>query len=258
MRAMGAREVLSGLGVLGSRRPGRWLGARVGGDVLDLALLGAAMASGANRRARVALALAAVAGVAALDLLSSQQVASHPRARPRERPRAGTVPVQVDLVVNKDPRTCYDYWRDFANFPRFMRHVEDVKVLDERRSHWTVMAPAGQRIEWDAEIVEDVPGERIAWKAGPTASVPNAGVVRFEPATGGRGTIVRVRMHYRPPAGELGSMVAHLFGEAPELQARHDLRRFKQVLETGEVPTTAGQPSGRRSAAARLMKKVSP
>jgi uncharacterized membrane protein len=258
MRAMGAREVLSGLGVLRSPRPGRWLGARVGGDVLDMALLGLALTSGANRRARVGLALAAVAGVAALDLVSSQQVASHPRAKPRERPRTGTIPVRVDLVVNKRPQECYDYWRDFSNFPRFMRHVEDVRVLDEKRSHWTVAGPAGRRIEWDAEIVEDVPGERIAWKAGAKAEVPNAGVVRFEPATGGRGTIVRIRMHYRPPAGELGSMVAHLLGEAPELQARHDLRRFKQVLETGEVPTTAGQPSGRRSAAARLMKKVSP
>jgi uncharacterized membrane protein len=258
MRAMGAREVMSGLGVLGSRNPGRWLGARVGGDMVDLALLGAAMASRGNRRVRVAFALAAVAGVAALDLLSSQQVARHPKATPRERPRAGTVPVQVDLVVNKDPQACYRFWRDLENFPRFMRHVEDVKVLDERRSHWTVMGPAGRRVEWDAEIVEDVPGERIAWKAGPRASVPNAGVVRFEPAPGGRGTILRLRMHYRPPAGEIGSMVAHLFGEAPELQARHDLRRFKQMLETGEVATTAGQPSGRRTAVARLMKKVSP
>jgi len=257
MRAMGAREVLSGLGVLGSRHPGLWLGARVGGDMLDMALLVAALSSAANRRVRIGLALAAVAGVAALDLLSSQQVASHPKARLRERPRAGTVPVRVDLVVNKDPDTCYRFWRDFANFPRFMRHVQDVKVLDERRSHWTLSAPAGRSVQWDAEIVEDVPGERIAWKAGPRAAIPNAGVVRFEPATGGRGTIIRVRIHYRPPGGELGSMVAHVFGEAPELQARHDLRRFKQVLETGEVPTTAGQSSGRRTAVARLMKKVS-
>jgi uncharacterized membrane protein len=258
MRAMGAREVLSGVGVLRSPRPGRWLGARLGGDIVDMALLGLAMASGTNRRTRVALALAAVAGVAALDLVSSQQVASHPRAKPRERPRTGTIPVRVDLVVNKSPQECHAFWRDFSNFPRFMRHVEDVRILDDKRSHWTVSGPAGRHLEWDAEIVEDVPGERIAWKAGAKAEVPNAGVVRFEPATGGRGTIVRLRMHYRPPAGELGSMVAHLFGQAPELQARHDLRRFKQVLETGEVPTTAGQPSGRRTAAARLMKKVSP
>jgi uncharacterized membrane protein len=199
-----------------------------------------------------------VLGVTMLDLLSSQQVARHPRAKMRERPRAGTIPVRVDLIVNKSPDECYAFWRDFQNFPRFMRHVEEVRLLDDKRSHWTVAGPGGTRVQWDAEVIEDVPGERIAWSSGANAQVQHAGAVRFEAAPGARGTIVRVRLQYRPPAGELGSMVAHLFGEAPELQARHDLRRFKQVIETGEVPTTSGQPSGRRTAVARTMKKVSP
>jgi uncharacterized membrane protein len=259
MRAMGARELASGLGILRARYPGHWLGARVGGDVLDLALLAAAMVSPHSRsRARIMTAVAAVLGVAALDLLSSQQVMSHPRAKMRERPRDGSIPVRVDLIVNKSPDECYAFWRDFSNLPRFMRHVEEVRVIDDKRSHWKVHGPAGTHVEWDAEIVEDVPNERIAWSSGANAEVSNAGVVRFERAAGGRGTIIRVRMQYRPPAGEMGSLLAHLFGEAPELQARHDLRRFKQVIETGEVPTTAGQPSGRRTATSRLMKQVSP
>jgi uncharacterized membrane protein len=258
MRALGAREIASGLGVLRAVRPGRWLGARVGGDAIDLALLGAALASRQSRRPRVALALAAVLGVAMLDLLSSQQVARHPRAQLRERPRGGVVPVRVDLIVNRTPQECYAFWRDFTNFPRFMRHVEEVRVIDDRRSHWTVTGPAGTHVQWDAEVVEDVPGERIGWHSGTDAQVRHAGVVRFERAPGGRGTIVRIRMTYHAPAGEIGALVANAFGVAPELQARHDLRRFKQVIETGEVPTTAGQPSGRRTAAARLMKETSP
>ena len=121
------------------------------------------------------------------------------------------------------------------------------------------MAPsAGRTVAWDAEIVEDVPNERISWRSLEDAEVPNAGVVRFEPAPGGRGTVVRIRLHYRPPGGEIGAALAHAFGEAPDQQVREDLRRFKRVLETGEVPTTDGQSSGRRSTAARLTSKVSP
>ena len=121
-----------------------------------------------------------------------------------------------------------------------------------------VKAPAGRTVEWDAEVTEDRPDEAIGWKAAEGADIENSGTVRFEPGPAGRGTVVRVRLRYRPPAGALGAAVAKLFGEEPRQQAQEDLRRFKRVMEIGEVPTTEGQPAGRRSSVARLFAKVSP
>jgi uncharacterized membrane protein len=129
----------------------------------------------------------------------------------------------------------YAFWRDFTNLPRFMRHLESVTVLDERRSHWVAKAPAGQSVEWDAELTEDRPNEAIGWRATEGATVWNAGVVRFQPAPGGRGTEVRVDLSYDPPLGKLGSKVAMFWREEPGQQVQDDLRHLKQVLEIGEV-----------------------
>jgi uncharacterized membrane protein len=116
-----------------------------------------------------------------------------------------------------------------------MAHLESVQVLDDRRSHWKAKAPAGTTVEWDAETIEDRPNELIAWRSLPDATVPNSGTVRFKDAPGDRGTEVLVQLSYQPPGGKVGALIAKLFGEEPKQQVKGDLRRFKQVMETGEI-----------------------
>ena len=153
--------------------------------------------------------------------------------------------VKQTFTVNRTPAECYTFWRDFQNLPRFMTHLKSVQVLDAKRSRWTAKAPLGASVAWDAEIINERPDELIAWQSIGESDVDNAGSVRFHPAPAGRGTEVTVELNYEPPGGRLGRSVAWLLGEEPDLQVREDLRRFKQIMETGEVPTVAGQPSGR-------------
>jgi uncharacterized membrane protein len=228
LRAFGARELAAGVGILSTRRrPAGWMWARVAGDALDLAALGTALNSDESDKRRLGGAIAAVAGVTALDVLTSTRLSRETRAERFEFERA--------ITVNRPPDEVYSFWRELSNLPRFMRHLESVQVLDGARSHWRAKAPAGRSVEWDAEITEDRPNELIAWRSLPGADVDNSGVVRFRPAPGGRGTEVHVLMHYDPPAGALGAIVAKLFGENPTQQVSDDLRAFKQVIETGEV-----------------------
>jgi uncharacterized membrane protein len=156
------------------------------------------------------------------------------------------VHVAQSFTINKTPWDLYQYWRDFENLPRIMTHLKSVQVIDERRSHWIAKAPsiAGGQVEWDAEIINDEPNALIAWRSLEGADVDNAGSVRFVPAPGDRGTQVRVVLDYIPPAGQVGRFIAKLFGEEPEQQIREDLRNFKRMMETGEVPTIEGQPRG--------------
>ncbi len=230
MLALGLREMTSGIGILSQPQSSTWLWSRVGGDLMDLALLGRALKTEEGDRGRLAAAAAAVAGVTLLDVVASRRVADASGARPRE-----SQPVTRSLTINRPPDEVYAFWRNFENLPRFMEHLESVRVLDDRRSRWTAKAPAGRTVEWDAEITDDEPGARIAWRSTEGADVPNAGQVRFLPAPGGRGTELHVEMRYDPPVGKLGTVVAKLFGEEPALQVDGDLRRFKQVMETGEV-----------------------
>lgn len=139
------------------------------------------------------------------------------------------------VTINRSAAELYNYWHDFQNLPRFMNHLEEVQATGPGRSHWRAKAPAGKTVEWDAEIIEDHPGEYIAWRSLEGADVPNAGAVRFLPAATGRGTVVQVELRYDPPGGPVGSAVAKLFGEEPTRQVWEDLHRFKQVMETGEV-----------------------
>jgi len=162
--------------------------------------------------------------------------------------------VEKSVTINRPAEDLYRFWRDFANLPRFMKHLESVRVSGERRSHWVAHGPAGTNAEWDAEISEDRPNQLIAWRSLDGADVDNAGTVRFEPATGGRGTVVRVVFDYTPPAGAFGAAVARLFGEEPSQQVEGDLRRFKNIMEAGEIPSTTGQPEGKRSAIGAMLK----
>jgi uncharacterized membrane protein len=149
------------------------------------------------------------------------------------------------ITINKSPKELYQFWRNLDNLPRFMEHLDSVEVLDDRRSHWVAKAPAGMKVEWDAEIINEVENERIGWRSLEGSQINNAGSVQFKPAPDGRGTEVDVTLKYDPPAGALGAAFAKLFGEEPEQQIREDLRRLKQLMETGEIPTNDNQPSGR-------------
>ncbi len=243
MRAMGVRELASAPGILDRPRPAGFLFARVAGDALDLAVLGAALRARGSVRARVAAAMAAVAGVTVLDVIASAKTSRS--ADPTTG--GGAVRAQGAITVNRPPDEVYRFWRDVENLPRFMAHLESVHGQGDVRSHWVARAPAGGTVEWDAEVVEDVPGSLVAWRSLDGAEVPNSGTVRLAPAPGGGATEVRVDLEYRPPLGAVGAAAARLFGEDPAQQIKDDLRRFKQVVETGDVVRSDGSPDGTRT-----------
>lgn len=143
------------------------------------------------------------------------------------------------VTINRPRHELFAYWRDFTNLPTFMENVERVEILDDQRSRWVVKAPAGGTVEWVAQITEQADGAFIAWASQEGADVPNSGRVDFRDAQGGRGTIVSATILYDPPGGTIGKIVAKLFQREPAIQARRDLRRFKQLMETGEIATGA-------------------
>jgi uncharacterized membrane protein len=152
-------------------------------------------------------------------------------------------------TVNKPASEVYRFWRSFENLPTFMAHVDDVRTNTDGSSHWSVSAPFGRTVEWDATTTEDVPDRRISWRSTKKADVANEGSVEFVPAPGDRGTEVHVHISYDMPGGRLGKAAAKYFGEDPNQQLDDDLRRFKQVLETGEVVRSEGAPGGKRARA---------
>jgi uncharacterized membrane protein len=147
------------------------------------------------------------------------------------------VNVEAAIEILRPQQEIYAYWRSLDNLPSFMDHLVDVRDIDGRRSHWVAKGPLGVHVEWDAEIIKDVPPELISWKTVDDADVVSAGSVWFKQAPGDRGTIVRVRLQYDPPAGKLGATVAWMLGDDPQTAIEEDLERFKQLLETGEVST---------------------
>jgi uncharacterized membrane protein len=149
------------------------------------------------------------------------------------------VKVERSVTIEQPRAELFAFWRNFENLPRFMEHLVSVRVDSPTRSHWQAKAPAGRTVEWDAEIVNEVPDEIIAWKSVGEPDVSNAGAVNFSDAPGGRGTVVRVTLDYEPPAGRVGAILSHFFSEEPDRQIREDLRKFKQLLETGEITTSA-------------------
>ena len=240
MRALGVREITSGLGLLSQRGTAAWAWSRVAGDAMDLALLGAAARSPMSDQKRIAMAATAVVGVAALDIYASRRLQAEPVELQDEV-------ITQSLAINATPEALYKFWRNVENLPRFMSHLESVTATGDRTSHWVAKAPAGMSVEWDAQIVRDDPNEGLAWETVEGSEIRHQGTVRFEPARSGRGTIVRVELHYVPPGGKVGVHLARALGEEPNVQIKDDLRRLKQLLETGEVATIIGQPSGRRT-----------
>ncbi|MBF2063137.1 MAG: SRPBCC family protein [Calothrix sp. C42_A2020_038] len=155
------------------------------------------------------------------------------------------IKVEKTVTINKPADELYRFWHNFENLPSFMKHLKEVKVLDNKRSHWVATAPLGTSVEWDAETLEDRENEFISWVSTEEADVENSGFVRFQKAPGDRGTEVKIVMEYTPPGGALAAVFAKLFGEEPEQQIGDDLRRFKMLMEAGEIATTEGQPRGK-------------
>jgi uncharacterized membrane protein len=153
--------------------------------------------------------------------------------------------IRVDeaVTIHRTPQDLYSFWRNFENLPRFMKHLLSVSSHGNR-SRWVAQAPGDMQVEWEAEIISDVPNEMISWRSLPGSQIDTAGSVHFIAAPGDRGTEVKVELQYRPPGGILSALVARLFGEEPAQQVREDLRHFKQLMEAGELPTTEGQPQG--------------
>jgi uncharacterized membrane protein len=196
-------------------------------------MIGAAalVAYGLTRRSKAGTALAAAGGLLAYKAT---------KASPAE---AGT---QVTFLVNASTDEAYRLWRNFAGLPRFMVHLKSVRELDRSRSEWIALGPAKREVCWTAEITEDRANERIAWRSLSNSEIQTNGSVNFRPDPQGRGTYVSVDLHYGVPGGPLTSGLAALFGKNPEFVVREDVRRFKQLLESGEVPTTWGQTHGPR------------
>lgn len=225
LRACGLRELGAGLGVLLSARKRPWLWARTAGDVVDLALLGAAPALGGAKLERVAVAATAVLGITALDILAANRV-------PQQEEDASPT-MRASVTIGATPAEVYAFWRKLSNLPRFMTHLETVREVNRHRSHWRAKGPAGAPLEWDAEIVDDQPNERIDWVAQHSSAIAHRGSVTFLSAPGG-GTEIRVHIDAAPTGFTVGRAVRILNMVVSE-QMQADLRRFKQVMELGEV-----------------------
>jgi uncharacterized membrane protein len=236
VRAMGARELVSGMAILANpkRSAGAW--SRVAGDGLDLWLLQQTSRRGDVDRGRWLAATAAVLGVTIADLLCAQELRAHENRTVTSQRRSH---LERAITINKPLDEVYRFWRDFANLPKVTRSVEAVRELGDRRSHWKVRTPTGVAIAWEAEITDERPNERLGWRSisGP---VNHLGAIAFRRAPGNRGTEVRVTVNYEPPAGPIGSGMAWLFDGTLERRIQEDLRRCKQFLETGEIPISEG------------------
>lgn len=199
------------------------------------ALLGAAV----RKRSPTAFAAAALG---ALPLVYRGTTGRWPLP---QKLTAAPVIVKTRLVVWRPAPQVYEAWRAFDRLPAILRHVDTVQVIDEQRSHWSVRAPGGKHVEWDAEITEDHPGEVLAWRSLEGSPVQQLGSLHFDPWRDG-GTLLRIDLRLLPPLGTAGTAVTALLQPLVEREIHEDLRRFKRSLEAGEVPTTDGQPHGER------------
>jgi uncharacterized membrane protein len=157
---------------------------------------------------------------------------------------SGRIHVTKAVTINRPVSELYRFWKSFENFPQFMKHVESVTKTGDNIWHWKAKAPLGMTVEWDASVTSDIEDQRIGWQSLEGADIPNSGVVEFKPKLD-RGTEIKVTMVYEAPGGKLGEWAAWALGEEPSIQIADDLRRLKMLMETGEIITIEGQPSGR-------------
>lgn len=250
---MGAREIAHGVSILASRnpRPGVW--SRVVGDALDIGALGAVMGSKDGDPKRAAGALMAVAGTTAADVYDGLKLRSAPSDVMAAE--ASEMRVRAAVTINRSASDIYRYWRDFENLPDVMTHLQSVEHLDDDTTRWTTRMPLGRTATWQAQVDEDVPDRLIRWSSLPGSTVMTSGEVRLVDAPRDRGTELHVLLSYHAPGGALTSALLKLFGDDPVQQVKDDLRRFKQVMETGQVVRSDGTPRGTD---ARLQPKQRP
>lgn len=237
LRLVGLRELAVGTAVL--VRPGpaaSW--ARVAQDAMDLPLaLHALSRTRDGDRRRLALTTAALGFVTAVDGYALARTTGAVGS-------GGPLRLNASVTIWRPVEDVYAYWSDLENLPSFMYHLESVRTTGEGRSRWVATAPLGRTVSWEAETVQDRPNEVVAWRSLPGSDVANSGSVSFTPGPRGEGTEVRVQLTYEVPGGKVGDFLARLAGEQPRQQVQDDLRRFKQILETGEVPRSEGSPAG--------------
>jgi uncharacterized membrane protein len=213
---------------------------------------GALALLGLSRGSLGGLALAAVGGSLAYrgatghcSVYQTLDINTAPRLGPAGSIAAGHgVKVEESIIINRDPAVLYSFWRNLENVGRFMRHLESVQMRDDRRSHWVARGPLGMKFEWEAQIINERENELIAWRSVDDSQVDTAGSVHFRVLPRGRGTEMRVVLKYDAHSAQLAAPLARLLGDAPRQHIHEDLRRFKQVMESGEVATTEGQPRG--------------
>jgi len=220
-------------------------GALVGGSALAVI--------GITRRSPVGWALAAAGGALAYSGLRTGSSNGTQQSHRQDRPELGS-----NILVNASPQEAFQLWRDLENAPRFMNHIESVAMLDERRSQWTAVGPMGAKLSWTAEITDDRPGEYIAWRSLPGSDLNVEGRVEFKPAPGKRGTVVHSTMHYTLANRALRNAASGFVGRQASFFMRQDLRRFKALIETGEIPTTKGQSHGPRSGVTAAFRALNP
>jgi uncharacterized membrane protein len=242
LRAYGVRELAAGVGILTRPKPTYWMWNRVLGDAVDLKSIRNAMETEGNDRSKLKLAALAVAGVAALDIVSSMRLTSEASPAAGEDPGSYKTAdtdnenvVAAVVTVNRPVEEAYNFWKDPRNYAQFMDQLESVNPTTSGQSHWKIKAPPGLSVEFDAQVVQDIPNQLIRWSSIDNANVDSTGTVRFRPAPGNRGTIVSLDVEYKPKGGPLGARIGKLFSAIPKTQMQNDLRRFKQLIEIGEV-----------------------
>jgi len=214
----------------GSKALPRW-GALLGGSALAV--------YGISRHSKSGAALAAAGGFL---VYGGSRITSQP----------AEIHAESSFTVNVSPEEAYRFWTNLENLPRFMSHLQSVRMIDDRHSEWTARGPMQLRITWKAEITDQRENEWIVWRSEAGSMFRNSGSVQFRRAPGNRGTEVTVAVQYEPPAGAMGKAFGRLFGKDPSHTIYEDLRHFKQLVETGEIATTVGQSHGRRSKLVRM------
>jgi uncharacterized membrane protein len=246
LKALGLREIANGLAILATPLKPQWMWSRVAGDTVDLSLLALALASPRSKRGRLMAATAAVAGVTLLDVacarLLSRNGYQHVNRRWLSSGRG--LRLQRSIAINSEADRLYRFCREFSNLPMIIGYADSVSENGNQQLRWRAGSSTGQAVEWDTRIVEDRPNELISWRSADSAPIEHGGSIRFLPRPDGHGTIVRVEVLIRPLKGTMSSFL-RMLGSRPEFQITEGLRRFKALIETGEIPTTKGQSSGR-------------
>jgi uncharacterized membrane protein len=268
VQTIGVREISSGAAILTNTESAGPVWMRVVGDVMDLGLLGWAMQSEDTERDRVVAATAAVAGITLIDALSAVQLGKANGGgngslaldrTGRREPQPGLIRMAGAVTVKRARAEVYAFWKNFENLPKFFEHVESIQTSGQK-SRWRSRLFGGNPLEWEAEIILDRPEESIEWRSFEDGNIASRGVVHFLDAPGARGTEVRVELEYGPK-GVLGASFAKLFGAVPAQQIANDLRRFKQLLEVGEIVHSdasvhSGMHPARPPSAKELSEKV--